>query len=236
MTDKRAIGSFIATGALLVLLATPVAAGQTCSLQATVDGGSATVVTVGEEVLIEGFGFFPGDVFVEYSVDPHAALIGDRHGRCHRGIHDDHHAAGRRRGSVDGRGERFSKGQCTRRLASRWLACRPLAKTNGRRGSAANGLLARLASAVTPAALSLKWRLRAAAFRVGSDIKDETNPLCSRLCKARSAPTATWSGARCSISRRTVTLSVSQAAQSPGEPNVELAEGVCLLIRPVWQE
>ena len=40
-----------------------------CSLQATVDGGSATVVTVGEEVLIEGFGFFPGDVFVEYSVD-----------------------------------------------------------------------------------------------------------------------------------------------------------------------
>ena len=27
------------------------------------------MVTVGEEVLIEGFGFFPGDVFVEYSVD-----------------------------------------------------------------------------------------------------------------------------------------------------------------------
>jgi hypothetical protein len=68
-TTRRAIGSFIATGALFALLATPVAAGQICSLQATVDGGSATVVTVGEEVLIEGFGFFPGDVFVEYSVD-----------------------------------------------------------------------------------------------------------------------------------------------------------------------
>ena len=27
------------------------------------------MVTVGEEVLIEGFGFFPGDVLVEYSVD-----------------------------------------------------------------------------------------------------------------------------------------------------------------------
>ena len=69
MIHRRAIGSLIATGALLALLATPVAAGQICSLQATVDGGTATVVTVGEEVLIEGFGFFPGDVLVEYSVD-----------------------------------------------------------------------------------------------------------------------------------------------------------------------
>ena len=70
MIHRRAIGSLIATGALLALFATPVAAGvPACSLQATVDGGSATVVTVGEEVLIEGFGFFPGDVLVEYSVD-----------------------------------------------------------------------------------------------------------------------------------------------------------------------
>ena len=70
MIDRRAIGSFIATGGLLVLLATPVLAGITpCSLQATVDGGSATEVTVGEEVLIEGFDFFPGDVLVTYSAD-----------------------------------------------------------------------------------------------------------------------------------------------------------------------
>ncbi len=69
MIDRRAIGSLHRHGRAARLLVTPVAAGSLCSLQATVGGGSATVVTVGEEVLIEGFGFFPGDVFVEYSVD-----------------------------------------------------------------------------------------------------------------------------------------------------------------------
>ena len=39
-------------------------------------------------------------------------------------------------------------------------------------------------SAVTPAALSLKWRLdRPPRSGVGSDIKDETNPLRSRRSK-----------------------------------------------------
>ena len=61
----------IGTVALLLgLLATPVLAGEAvCSLQATVGGGSATEVEVGEEVLIEGFGFPTGDVEVSFSVD-----------------------------------------------------------------------------------------------------------------------------------------------------------------------
>jgi hypothetical protein len=69
MTARRAIGSLIATGGLLMLLAAPVGAGVIpCALQATVFGGSATEVNVGEEVLIEGFDFFPGNVQVTYSV------------------------------------------------------------------------------------------------------------------------------------------------------------------------
>jgi hypothetical protein len=54
---------------MAVALAMPAAAGVACSLQATVGGGSATEVPVGEEVLIEGFGFAAGDVEVSYSVD-----------------------------------------------------------------------------------------------------------------------------------------------------------------------
>lgn len=59
----------IATVALaLGLLVTPTLAGEAvCSLQATVGGGSATEVTVGEEVLVEGFGFPTGDVEVSFS-------------------------------------------------------------------------------------------------------------------------------------------------------------------------
>jgi hypothetical protein len=59
-------------GVLLALaLATPaLGGGPSCSLQATVGGGSATEVEVGEEVLIEGFGF-PAtvDVALAYEVD-----------------------------------------------------------------------------------------------------------------------------------------------------------------------
>jgi hypothetical protein len=54
---------------MVVALAMPAAAGVECSLQATVGGGSATEVPVGEEVLIEGFGFPAGDVEVSYSVE-----------------------------------------------------------------------------------------------------------------------------------------------------------------------
>jgi hypothetical protein len=53
---------------VMALLATPALAGEVvCGLQATVGGGSATELEVGEEVLIEGFGFPPGDVEVSYS-------------------------------------------------------------------------------------------------------------------------------------------------------------------------
>ena len=70
MTARRAIASLIALGGLLVLLATPVSAGTpACSIQATVFGGSATEVNIGEEVLIEGFDFVPGDVNITYSVN-----------------------------------------------------------------------------------------------------------------------------------------------------------------------
>ena len=70
MRLTRAGGSLVAAIGLLAVLVTPSAAGQVaCSLQATVFGGSATEVNVGEEVLIEGFNFLPGDVFVVYTAD-----------------------------------------------------------------------------------------------------------------------------------------------------------------------
>ena len=69
MAARRALHSTLAAAAMLIVLVTPVAAGKfACSLQATVFGGSATEVNVGEEVLIEGFDFPAGDVFVVYSV------------------------------------------------------------------------------------------------------------------------------------------------------------------------
>jgi hypothetical protein len=67
----RAGATLLMTTWLVLALAMPVLAGkQTCSLQATVGGGSATEVEVGEEVLIEGFGF-PAllDVEITYSVE-----------------------------------------------------------------------------------------------------------------------------------------------------------------------
>jgi len=67
------IGGMLMTLGLLLALAAPVAGGG-CSLQATVGGGSATEVPVGEEVLIEGFGFPPGDVDLEYEVG--GAVVG----------------------------------------------------------------------------------------------------------------------------------------------------------------
>ena len=119
-------GSLIATVTLL-LFATPAAAGvPPCSQQATVTAGPATQVTVGEEVLIQGFGFFPR---MSSSNTPltNAALIGDRHGRRHRGVHDDHHAGGRRRGPVDRRGDRFLQGPMHghHRLRGGWRARHP---------------------------------------------------------------------------------------------------------------
>lgn len=62
--------ALVATAGALMATATaaPALAG-TCSLQATVGGGSATEVPIGEEVLIEGFGFPAGDVEVSYEVD-----------------------------------------------------------------------------------------------------------------------------------------------------------------------
>jgi len=69
-TPIRSIAPLAAAMALLLAMAMPVGAGQlTCSLQATVGGGSATEVEVGEEVLIEGFDFPEGDVTVSYSVE-----------------------------------------------------------------------------------------------------------------------------------------------------------------------
>ena len=68
-TTIRRVTPLAAALALLLALAMPVAAGKfSCSLQATVGGGSATEVETGEEVLIEGFGFPPGDVEITYSV------------------------------------------------------------------------------------------------------------------------------------------------------------------------
>jgi hypothetical protein len=69
-TTVRTIAPLAAALALLLAAVMPVGAGQlTCGLQATVGGGSATEVEVGEEVLIEGFDFPPGDVEVTYSLD-----------------------------------------------------------------------------------------------------------------------------------------------------------------------
>lgn len=62
--------AFLAASLLSVALVIPALAGEvTCALQATVGGGSATEVDIGEEVLIEGFDFVPGNVEVSYSVD-----------------------------------------------------------------------------------------------------------------------------------------------------------------------
>jgi hypothetical protein len=49
--------------------------GPSCSLQATVGGGSATEVEVGEEVLIEGFGF-PATVDVDLVYDVDGTVVG----------------------------------------------------------------------------------------------------------------------------------------------------------------
>jgi len=60
-------------GSLLVIAmlgAAPARGGEiVCGLQATVGGGSATELEVGEEVLIEGLDFPPGDVEISYSTD-----------------------------------------------------------------------------------------------------------------------------------------------------------------------
>ena len=70
MSARRAIQSTLTAAVMLFVLVMPLAAGVTpCALQATVFGGSATEVNVGEEVLIEGFDFAPGDVEITYSVD-----------------------------------------------------------------------------------------------------------------------------------------------------------------------
>jgi hypothetical protein len=75
-TTIRTIAPLAAALALLLAVAMPVGAGTfTCSLQATVGGGSATEVEVGEEVLIEGFDFPEGDVTVSYSVE--GTALGD---------------------------------------------------------------------------------------------------------------------------------------------------------------
>ena len=71
MAVTRATAAMMASALLALALVTPVLGGiPQCSLQATVGGGSATEVEVGEEVLIEGFGF-PAmtDVDLVYSVD-----------------------------------------------------------------------------------------------------------------------------------------------------------------------
>jgi hypothetical protein len=66
----RACAAMGAAALLLLAMAMPAAGGAVCSLQATVGGGSATEVPVGEEVLIEGFGFPPGaEVELAYDVD-----------------------------------------------------------------------------------------------------------------------------------------------------------------------
>lgn len=77
MAAKRAIGSVLATAGLIFLLVTPAAGGTfPCWLSATEGGGSAADVDVGEEVVIEGFDFPPGDVEVSYSVEgtPHSTV------------------------------------------------------------------------------------------------------------------------------------------------------------------
>ena len=73
-TSIRVAGIGLAVVAALLMAAlvavTPARAGViACGLQATVGGGSATELEVGEEVLIEGFDFPPGDVEITYSSD-----------------------------------------------------------------------------------------------------------------------------------------------------------------------
>ncbi len=71
-TSSGPVGIRLAVGLLLAALVAiaPARAGEiVCGLQATVGGGSATELEVGEEVLIEGFDFPPGDVEVSYSSD-----------------------------------------------------------------------------------------------------------------------------------------------------------------------
>ena len=64
----RRVAPVVAALSLVLAVAMPVGGGVR-SLQATVGGGSATEVEVGEEVLVEGFGFPPGDVEITYSVE-----------------------------------------------------------------------------------------------------------------------------------------------------------------------
>jgi hypothetical protein len=75
-TFRRAVAG---TGTALLLaigLTTPVLGGvPVCTLQATVGGGSATEVTVGETVLIEGFGF-PASVSVDLEYDSDGTVVG----------------------------------------------------------------------------------------------------------------------------------------------------------------
>ena len=60
----------LALALLLGLAPSAAIGGGGCSVQATVGGGSATEVPVGEEVLIEGFGFTAAiDVFLTYDVE-----------------------------------------------------------------------------------------------------------------------------------------------------------------------
>lgn len=76
MSLIRAAAVAVVAALLSLALVMPALGGiSQCTLQATVGGGSATEVEVGEEVLIEGFGF-PGTVDVDlvYLVD--ATVIG----------------------------------------------------------------------------------------------------------------------------------------------------------------
>jgi len=72
----RAMAIAISTLVLTMALVSPVlGGGPLCSLQATVGGGSATEVEVGEEVLIEGFGF-PATIDVDLVYDVDGTAIG----------------------------------------------------------------------------------------------------------------------------------------------------------------
>jgi hypothetical protein len=76
MAALRATALAVTTGLLTLTLVAPVlGGGPQCSLQATVGGGSATEVEVGEEVLIEGFGF-PATVDVDLVYEVDGAPIG----------------------------------------------------------------------------------------------------------------------------------------------------------------
>jgi hypothetical protein len=72
----RSVALAVTTVLLSLALVAPVlGGGPVCSLQATVGGGSATEVEVGEEVLIEGFGF-PATIDVELVYDVDGTPIG----------------------------------------------------------------------------------------------------------------------------------------------------------------